>query len=240
MASIISALFIVSICLYACYSLGVFDGDGVKRVEKRAYPTGEFVYSGEIRDGLFDGSGLIDFYNGESYIGDFTNGRLDGEGVFSTDNEEVGFWRFVGVFVNGVAESGTFYFLNGETIEYERAAGIGNASGQSWQYTGTFNMDNQHGTGTFIFNDGSVYSGSFSNGKASGEGTYTDPEGIMIYSGWFKNGMFDGQGRYFCSDGWSYEGEFKDGLFDGEGAYISETETVHGVWEKGVQIERYG
>jgi hypothetical protein len=77
-------------------------------------------------------------------------------------------------------------------------------------------------------------------GFAEGVGVYTSAEGKTIYEGEFKEGDFDGQGRYYSPAGWIYEGGFKEGLFEGEGVItISESETVRGIWERGVQITRY-
>jgi len=122
MASLASALIITSVVLSACFALGAFDGDGLKHAEKKMYPTGDFSYSGGLRDGYFDGSGSINFDNGEKYIGGFKNGRLDGNGVYSAGDEKDGGWRFAGVFDNGAAESGTFYFSDGAAAAYERGA----------------------------------------------------------------------------------------------------------------------
>ena len=236
----ITLMFIIAIIgLSAYYALGIFGDDSSKPVEKQEYLTGNFLYSGELKYGHFNGNGLIDFQNGESYVGVFTDGRLDGEGIFDVANEQNGFWRFVGVFENGTVRNGTFYLSDGETIVYERNTADDSITGQGWQYIGDFSVDNQHCTGTFVFKDSSVFSGSFSHGLASGEGTYTDSSGIVIYTGGFKDGLFSGQGKYFSSAGWSYEGGFKDGLFDGEGVITTETATIRGIWEKGVQIERH-
>jgi len=120
MDSIFSAFIIASVILSACFALGAFDGDGVKFAEKEAYPTGEFSYSGELKNGYFDGSGAIAFYSGEKYIGGFKNGRLDGDGVYSAGNEKDGYWQFSGVFEDGEVKNGTFCFSDGETVEYER------------------------------------------------------------------------------------------------------------------------
>jgi len=238
--TITSILIIALIGLSASYALGVFGDDSSKPVEKQEYLTGNFLYSGELKYGHFDGNGLIDFQNGESYVGAFAEGRLDGEGVFDVADEQNGSWRFIGVFENGTVKNGTFFLPEGETIIYERNTEDDSITGQDWQYIGGFSIGNQHGTGTFVFKDGSIYSGSFSQGLASGEGTFTDTSGNVVYTGGFKAGLFDGQGYYFSSAGWSYEGEFKDGLFDGEGAIISGTMTIRGIWEKGVQIKRHG
>ena len=239
LSSVILVIVIVSIALSACYALGVFDDADITPVENQEYPTGKFTYSGEMKLGHFNGKGTIDFHNGDRLVGDFIDGRLDGEGVFYFSNEQYGIWLFAGVFEDGIIESGIFHLVNGETIEYKPGTSSNVLIGDNWQYDGLFSMNGQSGTGVFTFYDGSAYTGGFANGLADGKGTYTDSSGSIIYAGEFKEGLFDGHGSYYCSDGWSYEGSFKGGLFDGEGAIITDTATICGIWAEGVQIERY-
>ena len=238
MSSVMLFIVIVSIALSACYALGAFGDDNLKPMENQEYLTGGFTYSGDLKLGHFNGIGTIDFQNNERLFGNFTDGRLDGEGVFYSNTEQSDVWRFTGVFEDGLVKSGTFYLNNGETIEYNPGAAANALIGHNWQYDGFFSMSGQSGTGVFTFNDGSVYSGEFANGLADGEGTYTDPSGRIIYAGEFKAGLFEGQGSYYSPDGWSYEGSFKNGLFDGEGI-ITDTTTIRGKWTEGVQTERY-
>jgi len=253
---------IVSIALSACYALGAFGDGGSTSVENQEFLTGDFTYSGEMKLGLFNGNGTIDFHNGEMLVGNFIDGRLDGEGVFYSNTEQLGVWRFSGLFGDCLIKSGTIYLDGGETIEYRPGADANALIGRDWQYDGFFGMRGQSGAGVFTFKDGSAYSGGFANGLADGEGTYSDPSGRIIYAGGFKNGKFDGQGSYFSPDGWSYEGCFKDGLldgqgsyfspdgwsyegyfkdgkFDGDGAIITDAATIRGIWAEGVQVERH-
>jgi len=216
----------------------LFGGDSLAPVENHEYLTGEFTYSGEMKFGHFNGNGTIDFQNGERLAGNFTDGRLDGQGVFYSNNEQPDSWRFAGLFEDGSIISGTIY-RGGETIGYVPGADADALIGHNWQYDGFFGISGQSGTGVFTFDDGSVYSGGFVNGFADGEGTYTDPVGRVIYTGGFTAGLFDGPGSYFSTDGWSYEGSFRDGKFDGQGVIITDSVTIRGVWAEGVQIERH-
>ena len=108
-----------------------------------------------------------------------------------------------------------------------------------WNYSGGLNECGQNGEGAFFFVNGFEYRGSFSHGLANGEGVYTAPDGNIIYAGSLKDGLFDGYGLYFSPEGWSYEGSFKEGLFNGEGTVTIDSNTIHGVWEKGVQTTRF-
>jgi len=239
MPSVIMVFVVASIALSACYALGLYGDGSLKSVVNQEYLTGNFIYSGEMILGQFNGNGTVEFENGEMLTGCFIDGRLNGEGVLYSNTELHDTWRFVGMFEDGIIKSGAFYLAGGEKIEYDPGDPAGALIGYRWQYDGFFNMNGQSGTGVFTFNDGYAYSGGFTNGLADGAGIYTGPSGSTVYAGGFKDGLFDGQGSYFCPEGWSYEGSFKNGLFDGEGLIMTGTATVRGLWAEGVQTERY-
>jgi hypothetical protein len=233
-SAVISLFLIAGVGLLACFALGLFDGDGVTKVRERDYS--EFTFTGNLRNGRFTGNGSMFFQDGARYSGGFSAGRFSGNGtLYDTD----GIWNFSGVFQDGQANGGTFYPYGGENTTYERGETADILTGYRWKYEGGINESGQFGTGTFTFADGSVYTGGFSNGLAEGEGIYTDAPGRTVYAGGFKAGLFDGHGKYFSPEGWVYEGGFKEGLFDGEGVLVYDTETVGGVWEKGVQVLRH-
>jgi hypothetical protein len=233
-AACISFGFLAVAVLFACFALGLFDGDGVSRVRDKDYD--EFTFTGDLRNGRFTGYGSMHFQDGELYIGNFAVGRFNGEGTLycSVNN-----WNFNGVFTEGRVSSGEFQRDEGEKVEYERGETADTLIGAAWNYEGVLSELGQNGPGVFTFPDGSVYTGGFSHGLAEGEGRYADALGRTVYTGVFLGGKFDGQGKYYSLEGWSYEGGFKEGLFDGEGTLITETETIRGIWEKGVQITRH-
>jgi len=229
------AFTIAAIVLFACFALGVFDGEGVSAVRDKDYDG--FTFSGNLRSGRFTGFGSMDFRDGQSYSGNFALGRFDGEGTMYNPPRA---WSFDGFFREGRIGSGVFNGRDGVSIVYERGEITDTLYSSAWAYEGGFNDLGQNGTGTFTFADGSVYTGGFVHGMAEGAGVYLNALGEVVYAGDFKGGMFDGQGRYTGSEGWSYEGSFKEGLFDGEGVLSTETEIVRGVWEKGILVARHG
>ena len=222
------------IAVLACFALGAFDGDGVVTVDNKDFM--EFTFSGDLRDGLFHGYGSVNFNDGERFSGEFYGGRFDGQGAFYSANDE---WNLYGVFLSGELNIGKLNTDHGRAVTLERDAGSATLTGEAWLFDGSVNDHGQIGEGTFVFADGSVYTGSFLNGLADGEGTLMDSSGRIIYEGGFKEGLLDGQGRYYSLEGWSYEGGFRFGIFHGEGVVNIAGEAIRGVWEMGVQISRY-
>jgi hypothetical protein len=225
---------IAVIVFFASFALGAFDGDGVSVVHDKDYD--EFTFSGNLRNGRFTGYGSMYFQGGERYSGSFTLGRFDGEGAMHCPLLA---WNFDGFFDEGRVGSGIFQDIEGEAITYERGEIADTLISSTWMYEGGLNEHGQNGIGTFTFADGSVYAGGFAFGLAEGEGTLYNTYGEFIYSGGFAEGRFEGLGKYTSPEGWTYEGSFKEGLFDGEGILTTDTETIRGVWEKGVQVTRY-
>lgn len=79
------------------------------------------------------------------------------------------------------------------------------------------------GHGTVTLPDGTVYEGSWVNGKLTGKGRMTFPSG-HFYDGDFKNGLKSGNGVYSYSTAGkalfdSYNGEWKHNQMHGSGAF---------------------
>lgn len=56
------------------------------------------------------------------------------------------------------------------------------------------------------FPDGSIYTGSFQNNEANGEGKYMYPNG-SYYEGQIRGNLANGYGKYFdSSEEYTYEG----------------------------------
>ena len=236
----LAVLFIIAIVFLGFYAMGVFDGDGVTYVGDLEDSLGEFTFSGGMKNGLFSGSGTIELKNGGVFIGEFDNGRFSGDGAYyHSGAETVDDWHFDGVFDSGRVSSGSFSPGGGAAVSVSRDSAAISLYGSGWQYIGGFNERGQNGAGSFIFQDGSVYTGGFMNGLADGDGEFTDASGNVIYTGQFRNGLYNGQGIYYSPEGWSYEGGFKDGQFDGEGTVTDGGLNVRGIWEEGVQTDRY-
>ena len=77
-------------------------------------------------------------------------------------------------------------------------------------YIGSWVNGLPDGNGKFIWANGDTYSGNFEEGKMSGQGRYKWKNGNH-FTGQFKNNQMNGRGTfYWVSDGATYEGFFQD------------------------------
>lgn len=87
------------------------------------------------------------------------------------------------------------------------------------KYTGNFSKGKAHGQGTYYHRDGATYVGSFDKGVKHGTGklTFKTKE---IYTGQFVNGVINGKGKMVYSNGDTYLGEWVNGKSSGVGKYV--------------------
>lgn len=140
--------------------------------------------------------------------------------------------------------------IENETVEIPE---IKNTIETNGTYTGNRENGKKSGTGTFKWNDGTVYEGewkedkingkgkltipnkgtyeeNFENGKKEGQGIYTFQNGD-IYEGSFSKDKMSGQGKYTFSNGDTYYGEFLDNQFNGQGTYTINGKSYTGTWK---------
>ena len=90
-----------------------------------------------------------------------------------------------------------------------------------------------HGTGTFIYEDNSRYSGHFVAGKPHGSGVLTGWDGNK-YSGQFVKGIKQGLGKWTSVNGDVYTGNFANDSFEGKGRMAYANGDIYlGNWEGG-------
>jgi hypothetical protein len=85
--------------------------------------------------------------------------------------------------------------------------------------------------GKMIFTDGTIYQGTFLNGKRNGKGEYKSKD--LHYIGNWLNGKMHGEGiLVFLADESSYDGNFENDKREGYGKHIykSEGSTYEGNW----------
>lgn len=164
-----------------------------------------------------NGFGKYLFANGNTFEGNFVNGRSNGKGkVVNTDGSS-----YVGDFVNGKMEGiGIYVYANGNTY---RGGWLGNLkSGQGTQtlkqsgelYVGQFAGDKRNGKGKATYKNGDTYDGDWVNGVREGQATYNFPNGSYFIGG-FKNDKQHGLGKQFNKlTGRMTEGTWKDGVFE--------------------------
>ncbi|MBO5477770.1 MAG: hypothetical protein J6A15_08475 [Clostridia bacterium] len=97
-------------------------------------------------------------------------------------------------------------------------------------YEGTFENNTISGTGKLTSPTGDVYEGEFKLGKKNGKGKYTFNNGD-VYEGDFLDDYMSGNGKYIFSSGDIYEGEFSNNKFNGEGTYIKDGVEYSGTWK---------
>ena len=148
----------------------VVDGIGVMELSSGS------KYDGQFKKGLFHGTGTYLWKNGNKYLGQFENGKRTGEGKF--------------IFANGASYSGTFKnskydgygvytWKDGTTYTGEHKNGLANGFGtRKWslnskwsgdKYVGNFKDDKRHGSGKYIYKDGTIEKGTWINGVFTGD-----------------------------------------------------------------------
>ena len=135
--------------------------------------------------------------NGDKYVGEFKNGKQDGQGTLTFSSGST----YVGEFKVGKRHGQAVYtHFNGT------------------KYVGEYRDDKQNGKGTATYSDGSTYVGGFKNSKRNGKGTWTYANGNK-YLGEAKNGLKHGQGTFIWSNRAKYIGEWKDDYQNGQGTF---------------------
>jgi hypothetical protein len=93
-------------------------------------------------------------------------------------------------------------------------------------YIGSWVNDLPNGQGKFIWENGDHYMGNFEEGKLSGRGTYKWENGNSYNGQWSENKM-TGRGTYY----WSKEGATYEGFFSEDKIINSETDDSQDVQE---------
>lgn len=169
------------------YQGDVFDKIHRYGTGKYTWKTGE-VYTGTWKKDVITGQGKLTLPKLGSYVGDFLQGKRQGQGTFT--------WTYKGQPKRGdpvsfegnwkddtVGSSGTLVL-----------SGIGT-------YKGKFKNKVREGEGTFTWLNGDTYSGNWTNDKINGQGTLKLSNGTT-FKGQFTNGRFtEGSIAYKINNG---------------------------------------
>lgn len=164
------------------------------------------VYFGDVIDGKADGYGMLG-----SYMGQFSNGKMQGAGYASAGDTEIR-----GLFDNewngiGVISTTSGYVFTGEFKKGEPYAG--ELAGDQWRYTGMFEEVNgnvsPNGIGRIEYAD-RVYIGEIADRMPDGEGMIRFSNGDK-YVGPIQQGAAHGLGYYVNASGNEYRGYFIEG-----------------------------
>jgi hypothetical protein len=155
-------------------------------------------YEGELKGGLFSGSGILTTPRGDRYEGQFANDLRSGYGTYESGEGE----RYHGEWRQDLRHGrGTLLRTDGS------------------RYIGDMRDDLITGVGFMVYADGNQYLGEFRNGERTGRGIIRYFNGDS-YEGDSIDSIRSGFGIYMFADGARYIGEFANDLRDGDGRYI--------------------
>ena len=205
------------------FKWGCFTGTG--RIE---WKDGSW-YEGDIRNGVREGCGVYTCVTENPFVydGEWRNDMFNGSGTCYYG--EMGSpHRYVGEFVDCVREGkGTMYYPSGNVYEGEWHAGKRHGHGKfTWvngsYYVGEFADGEMNGRGEMVyaFSSGETpvqfvqanrYVGEFVDSKRSGQGTFHYANG-SLYKGEWANDVKSGEGVFTSRDGRVYNTDFLDGF----------------------------
>ena len=192
-------------------------------------------YQGNFVDGSREGSGSLRFPTREAansavrYVGEFRANAPNGRGVMEYRDGA----RYSGEWVEGKRRGeGKLAHQNGTTVEGQWAddhpvqATIRYAPsdnpGSALSYTGSFKDGKFSGNGTMNFANGGLYVGQWLDGARHGQGRLTGPGG-EVYEGTWERNTRSGRGDWTLPRSNNpgaqvrYVGEFRDGMPNGQG-----------------------
>ncbi len=161
-----------------------------------------------------NGYGFYRFPNGETYEGQFKDGRYHGYGIYT--------WP------NGMAYAGQWNMgmRSGEATCYYTGGTFGQAIYDNDTFVSGYNE--------LLYVNGNSYKGYLKNGKFEGYGEYRFSSGER-YLAMFSNGNLNGLAKYFANDGSSFLGFYTDGKRNGKGIIVSSAGQISaGDWSYGV------
>lgn len=104
-------------------------------------------------------------------------------------------------------------------------------------FTGTFENGFAHGQGSFTFANGNVYVGNFSKGQINGKGTMTYASGSVVEGNWV-DGQINGMVVFQYANGDLYKGEMQKSRKNGKGVLVTvKGQTIEGTWENNRLVE---
>lgn len=175
------------------------------------YPDGS-EYSGEWKNNLRHGNGVCILADGSCYQGLFINDKPHGKGVYEYPD---------GTIRSAVFASGKI--IESNRLPFDKKNGVcrygvyyGDGKYKGW-YKGSGSVGYRpHGRGQMTWPDGCMYAGQWEDGKMHGRGVMRWEDG-SVYMGQWDHGKRTGCGIYMWSSGSKYIGDWKDNQRHGYG-----------------------
>lgn len=161
---------------------------------------GNGYYLGQVINGKKEGIGAYFFNNGGKFEGEFKNNTINGSGIYFWTNGRY----FAGTWVNGkrtgygieVHENGTYttqYWENEVLTQAPRPINPQRYNTSTGYYIGDLKDGKPHGRGTFYWDNGGSFEGTWVNNVIQGSGILRFANNGGVYVGCWKDGK-----RQFC------------------------------------------
>ena len=161
-------------------------------------------YVGQVKDGKFNGKGILTYKTGAKYQGEFLNGKRNGSGTITQLNGN----SFEGNFIADKRHGkGTLRWVSGSYIETDWELGKRVYPMKSYTWSGVRKNNKMHGFGIYVDSHGNNYEGYYKNGYKNGYGIFRQYTGDIYEGNWVKNAL-TGKGSIIFANGAKYEGEF--------------------------------
>lgn len=169
-----------------------------------------------------DGIGKAFLRNGNTYEGEWSNGVMQGHGIYERADEFV----YEGEFKYNIRDGkGTLIYLDEAEDHY-----LGD------KYEGEFHNNEFEGYGKYSFANGDIYEGEFHESAFEGKGVLIFGDGFR-YEGQFHNYQFHGAGILYYNNGKWFEGTFIHDEMSGEGIlHLPNGAVISGTWKNDERV----
>ena len=161
------------------------------------FPDG--LYTGTLgTDGVPHGFGRMRFRDGSVYEGQWSNGKMNGEGECKYPGRK---GSYSGEWKDGYPHGQGLFIFSKESC-----------------YNGSWKKGMMDGRGVYTFAASEEYDGEWKQNQPDGEGIFKYASG-NVYEGQWRNGKRQGNGIFTYTNGHQYQGEWHDDKKDGIGIY---------------------
>lgn len=172
---------ILLFALFTTYSYASCEGNCINGKGRYLYKDGQ-SYEGQWLNGKKHGKGTFVYKDKSSYRGDWVQGIRQGKGIYTWANGQTYQGQFQNDKMNGF---GIVKYANGARYEGDIKAGVPDGMGEmlyssGQNYKGQWKNNLKHGQGEFDWPSGRKYVGEFFEDKLTGKGTYTHNNKSMV------------------------------------------------------------
>ncbi len=213
-----------------CVSGNCVNGKG-----KMVFPNGD-TYEGDFVNGKPEGQGTMAFKNGNHYTGQFVKGMMNGKGKFRYGIGSIYEGNFVNDKMDGqgtMTELDGSYFIGEYKGDWREGFGKEYNSSTKTLREGTWKNGTFSGTASTVSSPPTTSKRCVSGNCFNGFGKLITPGGD-IYEGNFVNGPANGKGKATYANGDIYDGDWVNGTQEGLGTFTYKNGDVYtGQFAKG-------